>query len=843
MSAKSRALVGAAALALLSSLLLPANAAAETEGAAQPSSNTAAQGGEIEVVRLWGQDRYETSLAVAQELVRLRGGRAETVVLAAGRSVYHSAYEVDGAFNAAIAASLAGGLDAPMLYVPSGGLGREAMALLADSGVRTALVVGSSRALAATDLLPVIRAGIQIERVVGPVAAAHLVGFPERESPPAVAGSGAADTPNAANESENASRPVRAVVLARGVASPAAAALAARAKVPLLGFPQQALATDSTSQFIRDQGVTHALILSDKSNEYWSALETLAELGVTPVPMSGRDPNVFGDAAAVAELSLKDPASRFGSLSQRECPDGPPPTVGIASGRSIWGFRSHFGRIDARWDAYAATPLFGWLCAPLLLTTPHRLGVDANAVLYRAQLAGTASVHVIGGLAAVRESAAEQAAAPDVPVRAAVVIDDPRSDSGNRVIAVIDERQQVRRYLTDGDYAGIGKLSWSPQRRHIAFEAARDGVSGVFILELATEHVWRVTPQLRGYGTDFDTTLDWSADGVLLATTVYPFADVNENRSNRDARKDVLVADIRDNSVRWLTRNNERDVHGAWSPVGHRLVIFRAPATDDWFSHTADTVEIVDVATLKSVTLDYPGIVSDADWSPDGGRLAIVTYEDAMTYGNSSNGTAHIAEADGPESMTTEGHSGSIHEWSPDGCCIAALRGISGTWIGVVDAATGESRDLTPSSGTHRGGIGFRGWYPDSKRIIATDGFSDQGVGHYVTRLLGIDVDTGSRSSLPCLSLRAKFRFGGFSPDGTEIAYGATDLYELTHQIVAIEPEPDGDARVVLDASALLDLFTVYPDWDRNPANPIWFDWPQLSWTEYGIGAVAEQGW
>lgn len=848
MSAKSRTLVGAAVLALLSSLLLPANAAAGTEAAAQPSRGAAAQSGEIEVVRLWGQDRYETSLAVAREIVRLRGGRAETVVLAAGRSVfssaYHSAHDIDGAFDAAIAASLAGGLDAPMLYVPAGGLSAEAMALLADSGVRTAFVVGSSWALPATDLLSVIRAGIQIERVVGPVAAAQLVGFPEREDPPAVAGSSAAATPTAANAGDDVSRPVRAVVLGRGVASPAAAALAARAKIPLLDVPQQPLAADETAQFMREHQVTHALVLH--GNRPVSTRDNLAELGVTAIPIEGRGPYPFGVAAAVAEFSLNDSAGRLGPLSQRACPDGAPPTVGLANGQNFTFRHSWQAEIDEPWDAYSAAPLLGRLCSPMLLTTPHRLGVDANAVLYRAQLAGTAAVRVIGGSAAVRESVAEQAAAPDVPVRAAFAIDDPANRAGGKVIAVIDERQQVRRYLAGRRFSSIRNLLWSPQRRHIAFRSAHDGVAGIFILNLATEHVWRVTPARSDY---VGTKLSWSADGALLAVTTYPFTDVNESQQYVDARKEVLVADVRNNSVRWLTRNSERDVHKAWSPLGHRLVIFRDPTTDDRFSGTAKTVEVVDVPAMTSVTLvtlEYPGIVTDADWSPDGERLAIVTYEDVMTYGYSSNGTVHIAESDGSETMTTVGHSGSIDEWSPDGCCIAALRGISGSWIGVIDAATGTSRDLTQSSGTHRGGIRFRGWYPDSKRIVATDGWSDQGVGHYVTRLLGIDADTGKRSTLPYLSQRAKFRFGGFSPDGTEFVYSATDLYKLTHQIIAIEPTPDGDARVVLDASALLDQFTVYPEvpkGDVDYVKPIiWFDWPQLSWNEYGIGAVAKQG-
>lgn len=823
------------AVAILASQLASADSAAAqvaTSGDVVPAA--AEEPAAVEVVRLWGKDRYETSLAVARELVRLRGGRVETVVLASGYAVDGTQHHrrANAAYNAAIAASLAGRLDAPMLFVPPGGLGPEAMTLLHDSGVGTAFVIGSPLALPATNLLSAIRAGVKIKRVVGSAAAARLVGYPENEAAPVTAANDAAKAANAISE------PVRAVVLGWSEVS---AALAARAKLPLLDFPVEPLAVDGTAQFIRDHGVTHALLLGGASQFESPEALILDRLGVELVPIGG------WDATSVAAFSLGGADGRLAPLAQRECPAGAPTTVGIASGHNIKRF-SHWAERDSLWDAYSAAPLLGWLCSPLLLTDAHGLDVDANAVLYRAQLRGTGAVHVIGGAAAVRESVVEHAASPDMPVRAAIAVDHPKSDSVGQVIAVIDERLQMRRYLAGHRFSFIGKLSWSPQRHHIAFRGSHDGISGVFVLELATDDFWRVTPAKSSYLTDYDSTLDWSADGALLAMSVYPLLDINESSEDRDAKKEVLVADIRDKSVRWLTRNDERDIHGAWSPVGHRLVIFRAPATIDWTTGTAESVAIVDVATMQRRTLEHPGIVTDAKWSPNGKRLAIITYDNVMAFGYSSAGTVRIYDADelSTEPVTAAGHSGSIHEWSPDGCCIATLWGISGTRIRVVDASSGSFWYLTESSGTHRGGFRFRGWYPDSKRVVATYGWSDQGAGHYSTLLFSIDADTGRRVPLPYLIRRAKLRFGGFSPDGTRAVYGATDLYENIHRIVTFEPAPTGDAEVALDATALLDLLADYPDqpYPDDYVEPrVWFDWPQLSWNEYGIAAVAVQGW
>ena len=121
MNGKLRALVGAAAIVLLSGVLLPVTGvgAAEEPGASADSSasepEAQAEGmsddsaGGVEVVRYAGSDRYELSLAVAQALVDADGGTSEWVVLASGESW------AEAATAGPLAASLgrASGLGAP----------------------------------------------------------------------------------------------------------------------------------------------------------------------------------------------------------------------------------------------------------------------------------------------------------------------------------------------------------------------------------------------------------------------------------------------------------------------------------------------------------------------------------------------------------------------------------------------------------------------------------------------------------------------------------------------------------------------------------------------------------
>ena len=178
----------------------------------------------------------------------------------------------------------------------------------------------------------------------------------------------------------------------------------------------------------------------------------------------------------------------------------------------------------------------------------------------------------------------------------------------------------------------------------------------MFVLEFATEDVWRLTPANSSYSTVYNTTLDWSSDGVLLAMSVYPYDDINNDQSSLE---EVAVADVRDKSVPWLTRNEVPDLHHSWSPQGHRLLVSRAPRRDwYWTVGTAAEIEVVDIDTGERVPLAFSGIATRTLWSPDGQHVGIVTYENATLYELSSRGTVQITKADGTETVTVAGHGG-----------------------------------------------------------------------------------------------------------------------------------------------------------------------------------------
>ena len=133
----------------------------------QPVSQT------IGVTRLFGTDRYETSLAVARAYANERGGRLDSVVLVSGTS-----------WSDAAAAGLAGRLDAPVLLVGSKGLSRDTRSFLRDAGVSEIVAVGSHSAIPVSVLEDLSTLDPQVERIAAAdrysasVAVAHRMASP-----------------------------------------------------------------------------------------------------------------------------------------------------------------------------------------------------------------------------------------------------------------------------------------------------------------------------------------------------------------------------------------------------------------------------------------------------------------------------------------------------------------------------------------------------------------------------------------------------------------------------------------------------------------------------------------
>ena len=315
----------------------------------------------VGVARLFGGDRYETSLAVAAAYANERGGQLDSVVLVSGTSWP----------DAATAAGLGGRLDAPVVLVGLRGLSSDARSFLDDAGVSQIVAVGSHSAIPVSVLEGLSTIDPSVERIAGAdrysvsVAVARRMGLPGM-----LAGRG------------------RTVILVSGEASldaVVAGPFAARGAHPVLLTPPTQLHA-AVADYIADSNVDHVVIIGGPTEVSAAVQGAVTALGPAVTRLAGATP--FETAAAVAGF-VQDAYTRF---AEREC-------FGTA--------RVALAAVSEPFHAFTAGPLLARLCAPMLWTN-HRNVPQASA---RYVNAGTDTLIVLDGSAAVSPQAITQLAA------------------------------------------------------------------------------------------------------------------------------------------------------------------------------------------------------------------------------------------------------------------------------------------------------------------------------------------------------------------------------------------------------------------------------------------------
>ena len=810
------------AVAVLAAHVVDAEPAAAQADAGQDPVSVLTEGG-FEVQRLGGADLYDTSLLIADEMVHRLGGKAPNVVVASGRSWQH----------AAVGASLAGELDLPLLLVPPGGLRSSALRLLEDVGVTKAYAIGGISVIPETDLGGVRDLGVSVERVgsddpIATALAAASLGTaaePARSSAPnEPALTGSPDTVTGLGDVR--SPPSRAVVMA-SVEAPSeahvAAPFSARARLPLLLTSPTSLDA-ATARFLDERAITHVVVSGVHGPPSDSLRDDLDALGISVVQIGN-----FGSlpaSAAAADFAAGDSTGQFASWSRRPCPQQSSSAVGLASNLDVW-------------DAFSAAPLLGQLCASLLLTSRHDLGSEANAVLYRALHTGTKSLLIFGGRAVIGGALAEQASSPRVPIRIATVTGGVPADEKGEAIVVIDENRRQRRYLSNRGFSEIygRSLTWSPQRRHIAFAAVRDGAAGVFVFDVATGSFWRVTPARKDYWV-YGQDIAWSFDGSRFAFSAH---FEKEHRCCDDPFTSVHVADIRDRWIHRMSFDGRRERHSTWAPNDHRLLTLRFP-TKGHNQYAPDELVIIDSDTRHTTTIDRYAAIGWPRWSPDGTMIAIETWSHRGGM-DVARPEIVVIDAERPHGTLLEGPAAAdgILAWAPSSCCIATFDGYYANDISLLDITNGRIRHLIPVTGDNTDypeGTSFRGWSRDGLTIVATDDEHINGYGWWVNRIFMIETINGAITELPFEGPGREFHFGGFSSDGKHLVYGASEDSDSTFQLRIVGTAPGGQSRVGLDLTSDL------PQLSGISENESFASWRGLRWTASGIhGAVWQWHW
>ena len=314
-----------------------------------------------EATRLWGADRYATSLAVAREVAELNDNKLDTVVLAGGRSWT----------DALVAGPLAGALDAALLLTAPGGLPTDTVAWLADLGVSEIVAVGDTDTISAAALEALGHLDPDIERITADDPYAAAVAVARRVGRPATLG------PLLGRTVIVASGQVFADALAAGP-------LAAYGPHPILYADSGSLHPEVAAYLA--EHADHVIIMGGTA-----AVTADIETQIRNIPQANRagqrpmaitrlgGADRYATAVAFARW-LNTPA-----LEGRHC--FTPDTVGLATG------------INPA-DAAASGPLLARRCAPLLLTAPDRIPTITASYLRR-----TSELVVFGGTKAINRTA------------------------------------------------------------------------------------------------------------------------------------------------------------------------------------------------------------------------------------------------------------------------------------------------------------------------------------------------------------------------------------------------------------------------------------------------------
>ena len=310
-----------------------------------------------EIVRLWGADRYATSLAVAREVAALSGDRLPAVVLAGGRSWA----------DALTAGALAGRLGGAVLLTPPDGLGADAVGWLGEVGVSEIIAVGTAEHISDDALVALADVDADIERIAAADRSAASVAVARRIGAPGSLG------PQLGRTVIVASSNVFADALAAGP-------LAAQKGLPiLLVGPSNGLSDDARAYLA--EFADHVIIMGGTA-----AVTADTEAQIQAIPQAGRAATSMG----VTRLGGSD---RYGTAARLARWLNNPP---IADHVCFYADRTGLATGLNPADAAASAPLLAKRCAPLVLTRPDIIPPATASYLRK-----TAELIIFGGPSAI----------------------------------------------------------------------------------------------------------------------------------------------------------------------------------------------------------------------------------------------------------------------------------------------------------------------------------------------------------------------------------------------------------------------------------------------------------
>ena len=244
--------------------------------------------------------------------------------------------------------------------------------------------------------------------------------------------------------------------------------------------------------------------------------------------------------------------------------------------------------------------------------------------------------------------------------------------------------------------------TWSPDGSKIAFESDRAGAADIYVLDLESGKVERLTDSPAD-----DARPAWSPDGRWIAF-----------HSNREGNYDLFLLDVRSGGLRRLTNADRDETNAAWNPTSTQIAYENRLDESTWHIYLID----IDEGVGRSL-LELPGSSLTPTW----------LSADRIAFSYSPAGGNHDTDLILQTVSTTgeilgpllEGRQGSSNvAYSPVTERIAYNSIRDGNWEVYSAGFDGTAeRRLTASPGEGLVGIdGQPSWSPEGLRIAITSG-------------------------------------------------------------------------------------------------------------------------
>lgn len=236
---------------------------------------------------------------------------------------------------------------------------------------------------------------------------------------------------------------------------------------------------------------------------------------------------------------------------------------------------------------------------------------------------------------------------------------DPEGYRTARVLHIMNLDQSGKNIVSETlDLAFEPKIS--PDGKHIAFVSSRENFFDleIFIIDIDGTNLRNLTND----GSN-DRAPAWSPDGNEIAFV-----------SDRDGNLEIYVMSSDGGNQRNITRHPNQDYEPSWSPDGKKI-LFTTNRDDSSAGQPTPTIDLLTIPTNKfnlevyvmnsdgsnQVNLsNNPASDFQADWSPDGSKIAFVSNRDG-------NKEIYIMNPDGSnqENLTNHPSNDFSPAWKP----------------------------------------------------------------------------------------------------------------------------------------------------------------------------------